>query len=353
VISTKELAGSLDLHKKIVGAQVVHLRAVDGRLRLSSASASGKALITRVNSDAELPEICVDVSILSSFVRGSGSVELAVKDDRLLCRSGRMKGEAPGVAEDSPRIGKVEGSAVSAADADWLSQIIPQISLSGLSNDAFLAAACDGKEWRISCTDDICGAYAFGRGAAKLKFALAPDEASTLSAIISSTDKALSFGASEGRLVISYSGFMAAIPTIEGKALSLDVIAEGKNEEGKSLGAVKDIAKLKGSDIASAVKNLGPFASVKDADPVMLSFSNDSIVIGAKSSSGSLNQKIGAKCSSSIAGSRIGLSYKLLSMLMSKIGDETVLIQALTEEKTVTRITFKTKNAYYLMLTAA
>jgi hypothetical protein len=344
VTSTKELAGSLDLHKKIVGAPVVHLRAVDGRLRLSSASASGKALITRIDSDAELPEICVDVGVLSSFVRGSGSVELAVKDDRLLCRSGRMKGEAPGVAEDSPRIGKVEGTAVSAADADWLSQIIPQISLSGLSNDAFLAAACDGKEWRISCTDDISGAYAFGKGAARLKFALAPDEAATLSAIIASTDKSMSFGTTEGRLVISYGGFMAAIPTITGEALPLDIITKG---------AVRDAAKIKGADIASAVKNLGPFASVKDADPVMLSFSNDSILIGAKSSSGILNQKIVAKCSQSIVGSRIGLSYKLLSMLMNKIGDEPVLIQVLTEEKTVTRITFKTKNAYYLMLTAA
>jgi hypothetical protein len=337
--SAKELAGSLDLHKSIVGAKSIHIRAADGVLRLASGSASGKTLITRIKSTSIVTPICVDVSVLSAFFRGNGDVELLVKEDRLVCRSGRLNGEAPGLAEDSPRIDKAKGVTVSAADADWLGVIVPKITLTNLRGDGFFAIECDGQEWKLSCTDDICGACAYGVGSSKVRLALAPEDAEVFSKIISSTDKDMEFGFSEGRLMVSYPGFVAALPTVEGVAHPKSGAIEG----------VKKIARISGADLTQTVKAVEHFAKAKDAAPVKMIFS-DSICLKATSSAGSLNQKIAGEV---LMPTSVNLSYQLLAMLVGKIGNEPVSIQGLFQGKDVTRLTFKTKNAYYLMLTDA
>ena len=335
---SKALAGALDLHKKIVGAQNIHLRAAEGFMKLSSASAGGKALISRISSDARIESVCVDIGVLSSFVRGSGNLSLSLKEDRLIISGGKVKGDIPGLSEDSPKIEKTNGVTVPAADAEWLSSIVPLVAMAQLKNGS-LAAACDGKEWRVSCTDKICGACAFGHGTSKIKFALVPTDALTLNAIIASTDKALTFGLSENRLVVSYPGFTAAIPTIHGVAQTKDVVVQGS----------KEVARIDGSELTEAIKAIAPFASVKDAAPVTMKLSPKGIQILATSSAGTMTQTLGGKC---VTDASINLSFELLSGLTSKIGDEPVSIQVLREEKEITRLTLKTKHAYYLMLTS-
>jgi hypothetical protein len=344
VTVNKDLAGALDLHKKISGAQNIHLRSAEGFMRLSSASASGKALITKIASDAKLESACVDIGVLSSFVRGSGNVEMSIKDDRLIIRGGKVKGEIPSLSEDSPKIEKINGVDVSSDDADWLSTTVPLISMGHLDkNSGSLVAWCDGKDWHTSCTDQVCGACAFGRGSSRIKFALVPGDAATLSAIVASTDKKLTFGVSENRLVISYAGFMVALPTIA---------APSDKDLMKMRGAVlglKDVARVNGIDFTDAIKAVAPFASVKDAAPIIVKLSANGILISATSSAGTIEQKVAAKCATN---DEIKLSYEKLSGLIAKIGDEQLSIQALREGKEVTRLTLKTKNAFYLMLTS-
>lgn len=339
--STAELKSSLDLHKRLVRMPNVHIRSAEGKMRIASASPSGMTLFTRVKSSSAFDSICVDVTALSAFMRGANEVELTVKDQSLSIRGRGIKGELPGVVEDYPRIPKVENKLLPEVDVAWLRKVIPHVALTALNKGGSFSAECDRAEWRLSCTDSIHGACAFGKGTTKLRFSLVPDDALVLKSMLELGDKSnVRISVLESSVVIFSGSNAAVIPTIDGEVQARENVIDG----------TKAIAKVEAPYLKEAISAITPFASVKEAPPIIFDFREQHLIIRASTSVGSIEQAVTAKV---LAPIKVPLSFGLANTLISKLRDDVpVVVRTLTENKEVTRITFQSGSIHYLMLTS-
>jgi len=341
----KELSRVLAQHRNLVKPTNIHLKSINGKLKVSSAAGSGLTLINWLPSEDIIESIMVDFSVLASFTKGTGDLKLVVNNDRLLVRGKRLKGELPSVENDIPSIPKVDKQLIQPSDAQWLKETIPYVAMSELDKSGSLSAECVKGEWRISCTDSTYGACAFGKGSSNIRFSLIPSDAMVLNSVLG--DK-VQIGLLENRLIVSTVDCIVAIPTIEGEAQSRQAVMDG----------TKLVAKMDGSELASAINTLKPFAGIKDAPPVIFKLSEGSLVIKASSSAGVIEHKLKAECNVNL---EIPLSFELLSNLVSKVGNNVVALRVLMDtiesegkkKKEIIRITLQTIFAHYLMLTSS
>ena len=89
-------------------------------------------------------------------------------------------------------------------------------------------------------------------------------------------------------------------------------------------------------------------ALANDADPVRIELKASGIVLSAKSSAGSVQNEIAAKCRAKI---KCGLSYELIAPLAALAHDRVVLCVR-GKNEAVDRITLKCGELYLVMVTA-
>jgi hypothetical protein len=344
--SIAELRSSLEMHKRLLHAPHTHIRASGGKMRIVSASSSGMTLITRVASDSVFDNICVDVSALSAFTRGSKNVKLSVTDNVLLINSLNIKGKLPGINEDYPRIPKSDDRLIPKSDALWLQQIIPHTALTTLGKDGSFSMECSDGEWRLACTDSIHGICAFGAGAAlsrKLQFSLSPDDALVLKSLLElGVDDEIRLSLLESAIIVFVKNSIGLIPTIDGSSVQTkeNIIKD-----------TKKIAKIDAVQLKDAMTCIEPFASVKDAPPISFDLRDERLVLKASSSVGSIEQVIPAVVLFPI---HTRLAFNLADNLITKLRDNVpVVIRSLTENQEITRLSFVSGSVHYLMLTSS
>jgi hypothetical protein len=279
------------------------------------------------------------------LVKNSPIVKIEGRNDRIFVKSGKTKGDIPSSVEDIPRMPKIDdGTSLSAADVGWLCTHLPSVSIPDLDKTGLLCALCDGREWRISCSDDIHGACAYGEGASKIKFSLMPADAEVFRAI-------LDLAGENGQVVVGYASslllvrsgtYFAAIPTVEtpqGFPQKLSDIESG----------TKAVAKFVAADLRDSLSALGPVATAKDATPLTIKLKETGIKLSVTSPAGSVESEIAAKASGEL---EFRVSFALLSSLVARASD-TVVLRARLEKADVTRITLNCGNLHLVMLTSS
>ena|SRR5271165_349485 len=118
------------------------------------------------------------------------------------------------------------------------SAITSHVLLSDLDRTGVLSAECDGREWRLSCVDDVHGACVFGYGKSKVEFSLTPSDAKVLGPLIRLVNGDVLLGYAESFLTVRSGPYLAAIPSIEGKAQTRERVESG-NKVVAECGAVE------------------------------------------------------------------------------------------------------------------
>ena len=339
--STVELSRVLSLHKNIVNAPSIHLRAGKGFMRLVSAAPSGATLMTKIPSSDEYKSICVDQNVFSVLAKGNGDLSITLDGAKVLVKGNRFKAELPGVFENPPEVTKLESGQISDADSNWLKDVIPSVALPDLDQSGKFSAECSDGEWKISCIDMAHGACVFGKGKSRCAFSLLPSDALKVKGILEVIDKGEGhFGVVESTLIITSANYSATFPTIDGEVQPRE---EVENDNTK-------LGSFSAKDFKECLKKVAPFLQDKEAPPLQLIFTGDRLVVKTSSSAGNFSQAIDAKVATQM---KVNLSYKLLSHLVAGMGDERVSTSVVLEGADPTRINFKTGDIYYLMLTSA
>jgi len=338
--STVELGRVLSLHKSIVGAPNIHIRAGKGYMRLVSTQASGVILSTRIASASEFSSICVDQTVFAPLAKGKGDLQINTDGSKVVILGSRLKAELPGVVEVPPEIPKTENRDVIPADAKWLTEIIPFVALPALDQGGAFSAECSDGEWRISCTDVAHGACAFGKGKSTCKFSLLPSDALKVKSVLEAINGDAAFSIVDSTLVITSPNISASFPTIEGEAQPREEV------ENNSL----KLGVVSANKFKEALKGAAPFLQDKEAPPLQLAFGEDRLIVKTSSSAGNFSQVVSVKNSKP---AKISLSYKLLSHFLPVIPDDSnVGVFVVMEDQEACRITFKVGDVYYLMLTS-
>ncbi len=210
--------------------------------------------------------------------------------------------------------------------------------VSDLRKTGLLSAECDGKDWRISCVDDVHGACVFGKGSCRLKFSLVPSDAVVLRSLLSAAeDGEVSIGHAGDFLVVRAGIHLATFPVFEGEAKTRTEITS----------ETRAVAKFEARDLRESLKVLKPVALAKDADPVRIELRAHGIVLSANSPAGSVKDEIAAECSAEI---KVGLKHSLISALAARAHDRVVLGVTMEEEE-IARIVLKCGELYLVMLT--
>jgi hypothetical protein len=226
---------------------------------------------------------------------------------------------------------------VPANDAAWLRDNLPSVVTSDLRETGLLSAECDGTDWRMSFADDVHGACVFGKGSCRVKFTLVPSDAVVLRLLLGAAeDGEVSIGHAGAFLVVRAGIHVAKIREIEGEAIT--------RKEATS--HTREVANFEPHDLKESLKVLKRVALAKDADPVRMTLKTGGIVLCAKSSAGSVQDEITAKCRV-----KISLMYSLISALAALAHDRVVLCVR-GENEDVTQITLKCGELYLGMVTA-
>ena len=331
----------LDMHKKVIKPATVGLAQNGPTLRVTSTSASGNtSLWSFVATEPAKLSAVVDFAALYALLRSSKDATLSVQDGSLHVVCGKTSGDLPIQNENQSRPPKLEGVKLDDAGAQWMCDNIPRVRLSDLDKTGLLSIECDGKEWRLSCVDDVHGACVFGEGKSKIKFSLTPADAEALGAVIAGSEATVSLGFVDSTLVVKSDPHIIAIPSVDGSAQTRETIDSGNIEVGK----------LKAEDLREALSTLAPVASAKDAAPVTIKLKPKSISLSVTSPAGSVQSEIAARCSQE---AEFRVSHSLFSALADKASDITTLLVR-KEGKDITRITLRcTGELALVMLTSS
>ena len=130
---------------------------------------------------------------------------------------------------------------------------------------------------------------------------------------------------------------VAKIPEREGEAITRKQVTSDN----------RAVADFEAHDLQKSLKVMKRVALAKDPHPVRIELKASSIVLSAKSSAGSVQDEIAAKCR---AKKKCGLSYELIAPLAARARGHVVL-GVRREKEEVTRITLKCGELYLVMLT--
>jgi hypothetical protein len=332
------LTNMLDLHKSIVGSTQLYLKAGKGILTITSTLNS--TLVTRLQSDLEINPISIEANIFSSFLKGSKTVELSIDSQKLSIKSKGLRGEMIfSRAESFPKIPKIEKS-IDDRDVEWLIKIIPYTAIKALDKNGFFSANCENYKWSIACSDNIQGAFTFGKGNSNIEFSLTPSDAINLNNFLKKVTK-VKVSVQNNLLIVQQTdnAISLAIPLIEGTVQTKKTVTKGLILAGKL-----DVESLK-----DTIKIIAPIASTKDASAIDMILS-EKCTIKAASTKGNFSKQVVGEC---VKSCQIKISFELLNNLTTTLNGTTVDLYYLKEDGEITRIAFYCNKVFYLMLTSA
>jgi len=310
----------LDTHKSLVRAPSVGIRRGKNGLLITSVAQSGLTLWSRIEAGGEPLDATVDTASFAALVKSDNEALLELRDGRLHVKCGRIKGDIPSQTEEQPRHPKFEGVTISANDVKWLCENLPKVTVSDLNRTGLLSVECDGKEWRVSCADDIHGACMFSAGASKIKFSLAPSDADSFRALLNLANGGeVLIGFREPMLIIKAGDHSGIIPTVTGKAQTREVVTSG----------IQLVAKFSAPVFQEALSVLKPVASAKDAKPISVKLQDKGILLSVTSPAGSVENFVPARIDTKtrgILGLEFRLSFPLTTSLVSRAFEETSLL---------------------------
>ena len=340
-METQALVKILEMHKSIIGANSLYLKGSKGFLTIASTTPIGKTLIGKLPSSLEFTALSVDYAVLQSFLKNSKNVELTVDREKISIRGKGIKGEIPFETVDSfPKAPTIE-KAFNQADADWLSAIVPRVAIKSLDKSGFFAAKCHNSQWSVCCSDNIHGAFAFADGNSDIAFSLTPTDAYSLSQVLKTFEKS-KIDVQDNMLIIQQSDGLLSLqmPLIEGEVTTKDIVTKGSTYS----------AKFQTSDLKEAFKTISPIASTKDAPAIELNLKENMATMKVSSKSGTLTKALAATIKVSV---KLSLSFELLNRLLPLMEGAQTIVSFYKVEDTISRITLKSNDVYYLMLTSA
>ena len=281
----------------------------------------------------------VDFGAFSALIRGTAEAEMSNRDGRLFVSCGKRRGVLPIQNEEQPRPLKADkGVILVATDAEWLCNNIPHVLLSDLDRTGVLSAECDGREWRLSCVDDCPRRMRVWLWKIKGRIFVNPLRCKSTCPLIRLVNGDVLLGYAESFLTVRSGPYLAAIPSIEGKAQTRERVESGN----------KVVAECGAVELQDALKALALVAMAKDATPITVKLQGKSIQFSVTSSAGSVQSEIAAKTGPAL---EFGVSHALLSVLAAKAYD-TVTLLVRVEDKEVIRITLQCNDLNLMMLTS-
>ena len=224
-------------------------------------------------------------------------------------------------------------------DAAWLRRNLPRVKVFDLHKTGVLSAECDGKDWRLTCRDDVHGAFVFGQGSCRLKFSVVPSDAVVLHSLLrAAKDSEVSIVPADDLLVGRAGIHLATIPLIQGEVITRKSITSDTRE----------VARFKIADLRPTLKALKRVALAEHADPVLMTLKAHGIRLSASGPAGSVQDEFEAECKEEIS---VRLSYRSLSALAARARGRVVL-GVRGKEGEIDRVTLKCGELFLVMATA-
>jgi hypothetical protein len=338
------MRGSLEKIQRALRPEHVHVLGDSKSTIIAGSLPSGHIYRCKIEGVEKNINCAVNLDVLLSMVPVKGTLNMEERGGVLSVSCGRSKGQVPhvvGSLPDMPKPTAKPKSILSAEDAEWLSDVLPYISLT--KTEASGSTSIEGVDGQLrACTyDDIHGAFAYRDSKCEVRMGLTPKDSTILVGMLALGTQVSFENTDDNRLIV----------TRENDRLVLPCIEPSSQDKASVYGKTEKRWRIKGVDLAETVNGIGAVAGAKEAGPVVFSCVNNVLKIGASSTAGKLSRELEAKTTDHAV--RFGCNYTLLNDLSARMSKEKRIDVWLEPgTKPTTRVVFVTANASYVMLTS-